>query len=145
MPQNFLLTLFYGECVQVAFNVVLLAGNKSSGCFMCLKGGMLAWFLLLPVRFSHGMRFNVRIPVLLPAVAFPAHLALERFHTQVFIHVLLQILCLVEALITAVERGQNTGTTTRWLSKGFLYFQFCYYLHICKMCVWRSVCVWIGV
>lgn len=54
------------------------------------------------------MRFNVRIPVLLPAVAFPTHLALEGFYTHVLIHVLLQVFCLEKTLITAVELGQNT-------------------------------------
>lgn len=72
------------------------------------------------------MRFNMRIPVLLPAVAFPTHLALEGFHAQVLIHVLLQVLCLIEALITAVEWGQNTAITNVCVR------QNAYVMFICK-------------
>lgn len=61
------------------------------------------------------MRFNMRIPVLFPAVAFPTHLALEGFDTQVLIHVLLQVLRLVKALITAVEWGQHKTTTQKYV------------------------------
>lgn len=47
------------------------------------------------------MGLDVGVPVLLPAVALPAHLALERFQAHVLVHVLLQIFCLIEPLVAA--------------------------------------------
>lgn len=78
------------------------------------------------------MRFNMRIPVLLPAVAFSTHLALEGFHAHVLIHVLLQILRLIEALITAEVWGQNIATTQCAFVKMLLQHFFLYNVHIAK-------------
>lgn len=50
---------------------------------------------------GHAVGFDMGVPVLLPAVALPTHLALERFQAHVFVHVLLEILCFIETLITA--------------------------------------------
>ena len=56
---------------------------------------------MLPVGLGHAVRLDVGVPVLLPAVALSTHLALERLQAQVLVHVLLQVLRLVETLITA--------------------------------------------
>lgn len=50
---------------------------------------------------SHTVGLDVRIPVLLPAVALSTHLALERLQAHVFVHMLLEILRFIKALITA--------------------------------------------
>lgn len=59
-------------------------------------------------RLCDAVRLHVRVPVLLPAVALPAHLTLERLQTNVLVHVLLQIFCFVESLVTA-ETGREEG------------------------------------
>lgn len=56
-----------------------------------------------------AVRLHVRVPVLLPAVALPAHLTLERLQADVLVHVLLQIFCLIESLVTA-EAGRQEVT-----------------------------------
>lgn len=50
---------------------------------------------------GHAVRLDVRVPVLLPAVALPTHLALERLQAHVLVHVLLEIFGFVEPLVTA--------------------------------------------
>lgn len=55
----------------------------------------------------YAVRLHVRVPVLLPAVALPAHLTLEGLQTNVLVHVLLQVFCLVESLVTAESGGQE--------------------------------------
>lgn len=57
----------------------------------------------------HAVRLHMRVPVLLPAVALPTHLTLERLQTHMLVHVLLQILCFVESLVTARGRGGRRG------------------------------------
>lgn len=52
-------------------------------------------------RLRHTVRLDVRVPVLLPAVAFPTHLALEGLQAHVLVHVLLEIFGFIEPLITA--------------------------------------------
>ena len=47
------------------------------------------------------------VPVLLPAVALPTHLALEGLQAHVLVHVLLQVLGLEEALVTAGDQAQR--------------------------------------
>lgn len=59
-------------------------------------------------RLCYAVRLHVRVPVLLPAVALPAHLTLERLQTDVLVHVLLQIFCFIESLVTA-EAGREEG------------------------------------
>lgn len=56
-------------------------------------------------RLCYAVRLHVRVPVLLPAVALPTHLTLERLQTHVLVHMLLQIFCFVESLVTAEGRG----------------------------------------
>lgn len=54
------------------------------------------------------MRLDVRVPVLLPAVALPARLALEGLQAHVFVHVLLEIFGFEELLVTAAGQvGKN--------------------------------------
>lgn len=50
---------------------------------------------------DHAVRLDVRVPVLLPAVALPTHLALERLQAHVLVHVLLEVFGLIEPLVTA--------------------------------------------
>ena len=50
---------------------------------------------------DHAVRLDVRVPVLLPAVALPTHLALERLQAHVLVHVLLKVFGLIEPLVTA--------------------------------------------
>lgn len=57
---------------------------------------------------SHTVGLDVWVPVLLPAVAFPTHLALERLQAHVLVHVLLEILCFIEPLITAVSTFKHS-------------------------------------
>lgn len=56
-------------------------------------------------RLCNAVRLHVRVPVLLPAVALPTHLTLERLQAHVFVHMLLQIFCFVESLVTAEGGG----------------------------------------
>lgn len=56
-------------------------------------------------RLCDAVRLHVRVPVLLPAVALPTHLTLEGLQTHVLVHMLLQIFCFVEPLVTAGGRG----------------------------------------
>lgn len=68
--------------------------------------------------FRYAVRLHVRVPVFLPAVALAAHLTLERLQTNVLVHVLLQIFCLVEPLVTAEAGGQGgtlIGELANWL------------------------------
>lgn len=58
-------------------------------------------------RLCYAVRLHVRVPVLLPAVALPAHLTLERLQTNVLVHVLLQIFCFIESLVTAETGGEE--------------------------------------
>lgn len=54
------------------------------------------------------MRLDVRVPVLLPAVALPARLALEGLQAHVLVHVLLEIFSFEELLVTAAGQvGEN--------------------------------------
>lgn len=59
------------------------------------------------------MRLDVRVPVLLPAVALPARLALEGLQAHVLVHVLLEIFSFKELLVTAAgqvgENNNNNG------------------------------------
>lgn len=65
-----------------------------------------AWDSL--VGLSHAVRLDVRVPVLLPAVALPARLALEGLQAHVFVHVLLEIFGFEELLVTAAGQvGKN--------------------------------------
>lgn len=64
--------------------------------------------------FCYAVRLHVRVPVLLPAVALPAHLTLERLQSNVLVHVLLQIFCLIESLVTA-EAGGQIDELSNWL------------------------------
>lgn len=57
-------------------------------------------------RLRHTVGLDVGVPVLLPAVAFPANLALERLQAHVLVHVLLEVFCFIEPLITAA--GQRS-------------------------------------
>lgn len=66
-------------------------------------------------RLCYAVRLHMRVPVLLPAVALPAHLTLERLQPNVLVHVLLQIFCLIESLVTA-EAGGQEGTLMDELS-----------------------------
>lgn len=63
------------------------------------------------------MGLDVRVPVLLPAVTFPTHLALERLQAHVLVHVLLQIFGFVEPLIATVEERKQTETAARALKQ----------------------------
>lgn len=47
------------------------------------------------------MGLDVGVPVLLPAVALPTHLALEGLQAHVLVHVLLEIFGLIEPFVTA--------------------------------------------
>lgn len=59
-------------------------------------------------RLGHAVRLDVRVPVLLPAVALSTHLALERLQAHVLVHVLLEVFSFIEPLITAVGiMGKN--------------------------------------
>lgn len=58
-----------------------------------------AWDSL--VGLGHAVRLDVRVPVLLPAVALPARLALEGLQAHVFVHVLLEIFGFEELLVAA--------------------------------------------
>lgn len=49
---------------------------------------------------GHAVRFDMGVPVLLPAVALATHLALEGLQAHVLIHVLLQVFGFIEPLIT---------------------------------------------
>lgn len=53
----------------------------------------------------HTVGLDVGIPVLLPAVALPTQVALERLQAHVLVHVLLEIFSFVEPLLTAA--GDN--------------------------------------
>lgn len=55
-----------------------------------------------PEGLGHAVGLDVGVPVLLPAVALPTHLALEWFQPHVFVHVLLEVLGLIKTLLTAV-------------------------------------------
>lgn len=56
------------------------------------------------------------VPVLLPAIAFPTHLALEGSQTHVLVHVLLEIFGFIERFLTAaVEMKYNE--LTRYIHK----------------------------
>lgn len=67
-----------------------------------------AWDSL--VGLGHAVRLDVRVPVLLPAVALPARLALEGLQAHVFVHVLLEIFGFEELLVTAAGRvGKNNN------------------------------------
>ena len=57
------------------------------------------------------MGLDVGVPVLLPAVALPTHLALERLQAHVFVHVLLQIFGFIEPLITAAGGTKKRMST----------------------------------
>lgn len=57
---------------------------------------------------GHAVRLDVRVPVLLPAVALPTHLALERLQAHVLVHVLLEIFGFVEPLVTAAGTARKT-------------------------------------
>lgn len=67
-----------------------------------------AWDSL--VGLGHAVRLDVRVPVLLPAVALPARLALEGLQAHVLVHVLLEIFGFKELLVTAA--GQVGGKKT---------------------------------
>lgn len=64
-------------------------------------------------RLSHAVGLDVGVPVLLPAVALPAHLALEGFQAHVLVHVLLQIFGFVEPLIAAAEETKQFETSAK--------------------------------
>lgn len=49
------------------------------------------------------MGLDVGVPVLLPAVALPTHLALEGLQAHVLVHVLLEIFGFIEPFIAAAE------------------------------------------
>lgn len=71
-----------------------------------------AWDSL--VGLGHAVRLDVRVPVLLPAVALPARLALEGLQAHVFVHVLLEIFGFEELLVTAagqVGKSNNNKKT----------------------------------
>lgn len=69
------------------------------------------------------MGLDVGVPVLLPAVALPTHLALERLQAHVFVHVLLQIFGFIEPLITAAgdtRKHMFTSPSMRDLNRASL-------------------------
>lgn len=75
------------------------------------------------VGLGHAVRLDVRVPVLLPAVALPARLALEGLQAHVLVHVLLEIFGFEELLVTAA--GQVGKKTTK---EKQLAFCFCCWL-----------------
>lgn len=68
-------------------------------------------------RLGDAVGLDMGVPVLLPAVTFPAHLALERLQAHVLVHVLLQIFGFVEPLIATVEERKQTETAARALKQ----------------------------
>lgn len=59
------------------------------------------------VRLGYAVRLDVRVPVLLPAVALPTRLALEGLQAKVLVHVLLEVFGLKELLVTAAGQKQQ--------------------------------------
>lgn len=70
-------------------------------------------------RLGHTVRLDVRVPVLLPAVTLPTHLALEGLQAHVLVHMLLEIFGFVEPLVTAAgDEAQrvNSASSSRCVS-----------------------------
>lgn len=61
------------------------------------------------VGLGYAVRLDVRVPVLLPAVALPARLALEGLQAHVLVHVLLEIFGFEELLVTAAGRVRRNN------------------------------------
>lgn len=99
----------------------MLHNNVANSCDVWL------WIMRLRLqdllkRLCYAVRLHVRVPVLLPAVALPTHLTLERLQTHVLVHVLLQIFCFIESLVAAEGRGGRhfNNELSNWLKMSLI-------------------------